>query len=255
MEHFSALNLYQKAVILCMAVMTVFFLILYAITVPRVGFDYNNTILVPSRENGNTIYSGRVQGQPVSFTVSADSTVVYRHGGKTFGPYTAREDPAAVPKNADMSDVMVGVVLSRGDSALFRGGVLRSRNGFLLYNEDGTLRNKYGIAVVTADGTWLDKNGDVIDPHEPSAVSILQVMSGPVLTHKGAWFMWVIAAITCALNTLSIFLAEDLFHLKTMLRSRNAGYVQPSVPVIAGRYIRWTALFAAALVIFLLGLQ
>ncbi len=43
------LNKYQKAVLLILAAMAVVFLALYAVTISRVGFEYNDNILVPER--------------------------------------------------------------------------------------------------------------------------------------------------------------------------------------------------------------
>ena len=58
-----------------MIVMVLVFNILYPITIAREGFEYKNAILIPHQENGNTIYSGKIQGKQASFAVYADKTV------------------------------------------------------------------------------------------------------------------------------------------------------------------------------------
>ena len=96
---------------------------------------------MPREENGSTVYSGKIRGQQVRFTVSEDKTVVFQHGDKTFGSYTAKEDPTAIPKDEEMAEDMVGIEILQGDSILFRGGVLDLGDEYWLYNEDGTLNN------------------------------------------------------------------------------------------------------------------
>lgn len=63
MERFKNLNLYQKAVLIFMSAMVLVFSVIYPVTISRVGFEYENTILVPCQENGSTVYSGRLQRQ------------------------------------------------------------------------------------------------------------------------------------------------------------------------------------------------
>ena len=88
MEKIKSLNRYQKAVLIVMIAMALVFAGIYSMTISRVGFAYRGAILVPSQENGSTVYSGRVQGRQARFTVSEDKTVVFQHGDKTYGEYT-----------------------------------------------------------------------------------------------------------------------------------------------------------------------
>ncbi len=111
MEKIKTLNRYQKGVLILMLVMAITFFVVYSMTVSRVGFAYKDTILVPSQENGSTVYSGKLMGLPARFTVSEDKTVVFQHGDRTFGPYTAKEDPTAIPKDKEMAGAMTGVEL------------------------------------------------------------------------------------------------------------------------------------------------
>ncbi len=254
MERIKSLNRYQKGVLIVMIVMAIIFLAVYSMTISRVGYEYHNTILVPSRENGSTVYSGKIKGQPACFTVSEDKTVVFRHGDKTYGPYTAKEDSTAIPKDEEMAESMIGVELLQGDSILFRGGVLKVTDGYWLYNEDGTLYN-FGITYVTSDGLERDENGNVIDPVEPSASTILDLMNDPQLTHKGEWLAWFGAVFICILNALLILFADELFRWNLRFQIRNADDAEPSDWEIAGRYMSWTFLAIMAMILFLTGLQ
>ncbi len=254
MERIKSLNRYQKGVLIVMIVMAIIFLAVYSMTISRVGYEYHNTILVPSRENGSTVYSGKIKGQPACFTVSEDKTVVFRHGDKTYGPYTAKEDSTAIPKDEEMAESMIGVELLQGDSILFRGGVLKVSDGYWLYNEDGTLYN-FRITYVSNDGLERDENGNVIDPVEPSASTILDLMNDPQLTHKGEWLAWFGAVFICILNALLILFADELFRWNLRFQIRNADDAEPSDWEIAGRYMSWTFLAIMAMILFLTGLQ
>ena len=82
MERIKCLNYYQKGLLLLMTAMMLVFAVLYPVTISRVGFQYKGTILVPSQENGNTVYSGKIQGKQAHFTVSEDKSVVFQYGKK-----------------------------------------------------------------------------------------------------------------------------------------------------------------------------
>ena len=254
MERIKSLNRYQKGVLIIMITMALVFAVVYPMTISRVGFEYKDTILVPSQEKGGTVYSGKIQGQQAHFTVSEDKTVVFQYGDKTYGPYTAKKDPTAIPKDEEIREYMTGVELRQGEDILFRGGILEIGDSYWLYNEDGTIDN-FGLSYVTGDGMERDENGNVIDPIEPSASIILELMNDPELTHKGEWFAWFGAVFICVLNALSILFADELFRWNLAFQIRNVDNAEPSDWEIAGRYIGWTVLAITALVLFIVGLQ
>lgn len=255
MEKSKGLTRWQKGILLCMLLMALAFALVYPVTISKVGFDYMDTILVPSQENGSTVYSGKIQGQPAQFTVSEDKTVVFQHGGKTYGPYTAKEDPAAIPKDSELAESMTGVELYQGENLLFRGGILKMADSYVLYNEDGSLDNFSLFYVTSGDGRVWDENGRAADPVKPPASVILALMNDPELTHKGDWLMWFSAVGVCILNALSILFADELFRWDLALRIRNADCAEPSDWELAGRYISWTVLTVIALALFILGLR
>ena len=99
----SKLTIYQKVILAMLLVMVLVFSVLYWVTLHREGFRYLDMILVPSEEDGKTVYSGRHHGVvPISFRVAADGTVVFQYGEETFGPYTLQEDPSAIPEKMPM---------------------------------------------------------------------------------------------------------------------------------------------------------
>ena len=73
---------------------------------------------MPSEEDGCTVYSGKIYGTAASFTVSADKTVIFQYGNTVYGPYTVKEDPAAIPKDSDLQAQMIGIELRCGGEIL-----------------------------------------------------------------------------------------------------------------------------------------
>lgn len=248
------MNCYQKGILIFLIAMTLVFAVVYPLTISKVGFEYKDSILVPSLENGSTVYSGKIQGKHARFTVSEDKTIVFQYGNKTYGPYTAKEDPTAIPKDEEMAEYMTGVELRQGEDILFRGGVLEAGGSYWLYNEDGTLNN-FGFSYVTGDGIERDLNGNEIDPLEPTASTILELMNDPQLTHNGELFAWFGALFICVLNAISIVFADELFRWNLAFQTRNVDHAEPSDWEIAGRYISWTVLSIMALVLYIIGLQ
>lgn len=255
MERYKCLGRYQKGILLLMIAMVLVFTVLYPMTIAREGFAYKNAILIPNYEDGNTVYSGKIQGKQANFTVYADNmTVSFQYDDKTYGPYTLKEDPTAIPKDSEMQDAMAGVELRYGEEILFRGGVADFGDYLWLYNEDGSIEN-LDITVTTTYGTVMDEHGNVIDPMEPSAYTILTLMAGPELTHKGEWLIWFGGVLICIVTAILILFADELFRFNLSFQIRDADRAEPSDWEIATRYITWTVLPIMAMVIFIAGLQ
>lgn len=255
MKRIRALNRYQKGVLLSITFMVLLFTVLYPVTRNRVGYSYRGAILMPSEENGSVVYSGRIQWQQARFTVSADHTVEFQYGDQTYGPYTAIEDPTAVPEDEEAHQ-MTGVEVRCGDELLFRGGVEKGDESWYLYNEDGWLTSlsyfKTPGRAVVIEGS---EGGKEVERVEPSVINILQLMDGPELTHKGVWMGWFFGVVFCAITAIFLLYADDIFYWKLSLSIRNAEQAVPSDWERKSRYIAWTLLPILALVAFILGLQ
>lgn len=254
MEKIKSLNGYQKGILIFMVVMALIFAVIYPKTIAKVGYRYNDVILVPMQENGNIVYLGKIKGKQAKFTVSNDSTVTFDYGDKSYGQYTLKEDPAAIPKDEELAEQMIGIEICNGDEILFRGGVLDFGDSYYLYNEDGTL-DYLEISFVSSDGIERDENGNVIDKMEPSASTIYELLNQPELTHKGESYGWFGAVLICILNALTIFFADEMFRWDLAFRIRNVDNAEPSEWEIAGRYIGWTVMTIMALTVFIMGLQ
>lgn len=254
MERIKNLDRYQKSILMIMAVMLIAFTVIYAVTTSRIGFEYKDSILTPSEENGSVVYSGKVEGQPAAITVSSDKSVTFVIGEKRYGPYTASEDPSAIPENDSLSEHMTGVEIRSGEDIFFRGGVFRSGGDLMLFDEDGGLAD-FAITVRMSDGTVMDGEGNVVDQMAPSASTILRLLDGPELTKKGEWAFWFLGLFVCAVTAVSILFVDELFHWDLSFKIRNADRAEPSDWELTCRYIGWTVLPIMALVVFIMGLQ
>lgn len=251
MERIKALNRYQKGILIVLMALALVFGVIYCIVSSRVGIDYHDVILELHEDNGNSVYAGTVTNQPCSFTVTADKTVTFRYGEKAYGPYTAKEDPTAIPKG---KDYLTGVQILDGDTVFFRGGVYRSGEDLMLFDEDGNM--VFDVTVITSgNGISTDENGNIIDPMAPSATTILELMSGPELVSKGNWFAYVGCILLSIFIAVSILFAEEMFQFSMLFRVRNVSQIEPSDWEICGRYIGWTALTIMAFAIYIIGLR
>ena len=254
MKRIRSLDNYQKGILIVMAVMSLIFAVIYPQTIARVGYRYNNAILVLTVGDGHTMYSGKIEGEQAQFIVSNDNTVVLNYGDKTYGPYTVTEDITAIPKDDEMHESMIGIEVREGNDILFRGGVIDLESYDLFYNEDGT-SNGILISYVTADGTEWDENGNPIDRMKPSLSTIYELTHNPVLTHKGVGIAWFGGVFICILNALTILFADELFRLNLAFKVRNVDTVEPSEWEIAGRYFGWLIMIIIALAVFIMGLK
>lgn len=253
MQKFRTFNLFQKCILLLMLGMILVFSVIYPRTLARIGYRYQDAILVPHTEGGSTVYSGKLRGEPASFTVYEDKTVLFQHGENTYGPYTAKEDATAIPKDSQLAEIMTGMELRKGDAILFRGGVWKQDDHYWLESEDGS--SNLMVVTYVIDGIERDEHGNIIDPMEPSASVILALMDGPELTHKGEGLAWFAAVVICIVNALTMFFADELFRFHLAFQIRDADLAEPSDLEIVGRYIGWTAMTVMALAVFVAGLQ
>lgn len=254
MNSIKSLDRYQKAILIIMVTMSLIFAVIYPKTISKVGYRYNDAILVPTQEYGSTLYSGKIQGKQACFTVS-DHSVVFQYGDKTYGPYTVNVDPTAIPKENGISGNMVGIEIHDGNLVYFRGGVMDLGDFYWLFSEDETYDNVLGVSVVTSDGIERDESGNPIDRVKPSPATIYELLNNPKLSHKGEALGWFGAVLICILNAISIIFADSLFRWNLAFSIRNVDDAEPSDWEIATRYICWTFMTIIALVLFITGLQ
>ena len=256
MQRIKNLSLYQKGILVLLLAMALVFAVVYHVTIARVGILYQDTIFVPSEENGVTVYSGKLYGKPSEFTVSSDKKdVTFRCGDTVYGPYTIQEDPSALADLEFCPSDMIGVALYDGKTLLFRGGFWPSGDFTQLFRAEGNPGDDLGISYDVESGVRMDADGNVIDPAKPDAADILRLAFGPELTHKGELLAWFGAVFISAINMFTILYADELFRWNLSFRIQNAETAEPSDWELMQRYLSWMILTAAALVIYIVGLR
>ena len=103
--------------------------------------------------------------------------------------------------------------------------------------------------------TTYDADGNIVDPMEPTAVDILELVNGPELTSKGQWQAWFGAVFISLLIAATILFSDELFYLSLSFRIQNPEHAEPSDWEMAGRYISWTGLTVMTLVLYIIGLR
>ena len=254
MKKIRNLNIYQKLILIVMTAMSLIFAVIYIKTITKVGYEYNDAILVPTVESDYTIYSGEIDGELAQFIVSNGNTVVLNYGDKTYGPYTVIEDITAIPQGNQLSEIMTGVEVREGSEILFRGGVVDSADYYRFYNEDGPVSDIL-ISYTSIDGKEFDSNGNLIDRMEPSFSTIYELTHNPELIHRGIGVIWFFGAFLCIMNAVHMLFADELFRLKLAFSVRDVDKVEPSEWEITGRYIGWMLNPIIALAIYIMGLQ
>ena len=254
MDRVREVSPYGRFLLLALVTMAIIFAVAYPITISREGYLYNDQILVPGTENGNTTYSATVNGKLWCFTVTPDKVVTFRYGDKEYGPYRAKKDSSAIPAGHDLERYMTGVELRCGDEILFRGGIYDTGSMWLMYNEDGTDAT-FSVAVMRNDGTMVDGDGNIVDRMEPGAGTILKMMEGPELTHKGHGGFWFLGVFISLFVAALILFADELFRWRYRFRIRNLEDIEPSELEISVRPLTWTLWVGLVLYMYILGLQ
>lgn len=250
MERLKNLGRFEKFIALVLIVMVAVFLVLYIVTTSRVGFSYRDVILVAGSENGNAVYAGEIDGEQACFTVSADRVVTFSYGGKTYGPYTVKNDPSAMPEGKGCTQ---GVEIRVGDEVLFRGGYFETNDIRFLYHADGTVLPDTA-AITTGNSIAVDSEGNVVDKVAPSVSTLITLAEGPELTHKGMWGMWFLGFFLSAVVLVSIPFADELFRFHLSFHAENVDEANPTDWEIFRRHLAWGASSILILVIFIIGL-
>ncbi len=252
MERIRELDRYPKLILLALLLMAVVFAAVYGFVTARVGILYSDAILVPRSEGGVTLYEGTIDGADAVFTVGAD-TVTFRLGQRTYGPYTVREDPTAIPEGEALYESMTGVEILEDGQPFYRGGVLELSDELMLFSEDGS--PNFIFTATMSDGTVVDENGRVVDIYAPKAGTILRLLRGPELEHKGYWPIYLLGLFFSAVTVVSILFADELMRFRLSFRIRDAYSVEPSDWELASRTISWTILVCLILWTYCMGLR
>ena len=243
---------FRRVLLIIMLAEIVGFGIATAVTVDRMGLEYDGGLLYPRTEGDVTWYEGRVDGEDAAFSVTPDGTVEYRWGEYVYGPYQVVEDPTALPEDFLGGQ---GVEIRQGEEVLFRG----YRFSDMLFDENGEpfwAIRAYGHA---SDGTIMVEGGQTISQeeyHAPGFSTLVQVVLEPELTHKGDVGLYLAVTFLALLNIVQILFPEALFKLSLLgrIRSVDIDDAEPSSFYIAMEHIEWVVLAGACLIFYAMAL-
>ena len=181
--------------------------------------------------------------------------MTFHYKDKTYGPYTAKEDPSSIPEEHGLDKItLTGVDIRENGNIFFRGGVWGKANSNLyLISEDGHILYE-GISYMTNNGMVYGQNGKPLDKLAPTPVDILLLMHGPELSRCGDGRLWFGGTALVLLTAVSLLFADELFRHNVSFLVRDPESAEPSEWEIAKRYIAWTFLPILALVSYIIGL-
>lgn len=252
MERFRCLDRYQKFILLALLIMALVFGAVYGVIANREGYLYMGAILVPSQEGSATVYSGKIDGQKASFTVTED-TVTFLRGDTVYGPYVLREDPSAIPADDALAPYMTGIVITDDGRDFFRGSMMEDSHDLHLFREDGSA--VFAVTMTTDNGISYDMDGNPIDPYEPTPHTIVRLLQGPELTHKGYWPAFLLGLLLSGTVIVSMLFADDLFRFRMSFRVMDISHIEPSGWEMSSRYIGWTLMSVVILFLYFAGLH
>ena len=244
---------FRRVLLIIMLAEIVGFAIATAVTVDRMGLEYDGGLLYPRTEGDVTWYEGRVDGEDAAFSVTPDGTVEYRWGEYVYGPYQVVEDPTALPEEFQYSGT--GVEIRQGDEVLFRG----YRFSDSLFDEDGELAWDIVSYAFTNDAILDLETGREVSQeeyHAPRFSTLARVVLEPELTHKGNVGAYLAVTFIALLNIVQILFPEALFKLSLLgrIRSVDIDDAEPSSFYIAMEHIEWVVLAGACLIFYAMAL-
>lgn len=255
MARWKNLSRFQQFLLLFQAALLVVCSVLYPIFSRMEGISYRDSFLRYRAEGENSVYSGKVDGVPVIFTVSPDRNLVFQSSENLPITYTVTEDPSAVPKDHDMHEVLTGVEVRRDGEILFRGGWYTGGGFDVLVDEDGnqiapTITISYG-----GDAQQYSADGQPITPSsEPDAADVLNLTSSPALVHRGDGMAYLGGTFLVAINAVLILFADELFRFDLRFQIRNPERAEPSDWELFTRHASWVVLSVFAVIVYILGL-
>ncbi len=253
MESIKEMTWFQSGILLLLVAMVLVFAVVYAITTSQVGYAFRDEILVPGQENGTAVYTGEIQKQHTVITVS-NNTVTLKFGNQSYGPYTLREDPTAIPKDVEFAGAVTGLEIRRGEELFFRGAKEITEGSLRLIEDSGSPLTQF-FASTDHNTSYTDRYGNTVYSIEPTAHEIVELLDSPELTHKGSWGGWFWGLVICLVTAATVIFAEEIFYFTMSLRVEDAYGLEPSGLTVVSRNIGWALMSILAFAVFMICLQ
>lgn len=242
----------RKFLLLFLAIVVLLFSVLYLVMGRQTYLEYDDALFSRSEEGGRVIYTAQVDGQPAILTVEGDCVITYQLGNTIYGPYTIRDEPAAAPDTDELAGLeLTGIEIWDGEALMFRGGYVR--NGYLtLFDESGQAITGFGFSV---NGSTYDSEGNLIDPHEPTAHNLLFLAQRPEAdVHRGAAALWWIGTLFAAIAALIAWFFQPILRFNLAFYVKEPESAEPSALLIFNLGLVLFVSCALSIVFYTLGL-
>ncbi len=230
----------HRIVILLQAFLILLFLILYCTIGKQQIISYRGEHLRFHGEHETSVYSGKINGNLVEFSVRGNS-LEYRSNNVLIDTYTLTEDPSFSP--SDMSPgFFTGIEIHNKDGLLFRGYYHTGHPDFL-YNEQK--EPDHSFIVITSGAR----------DNTPNTSEIIRLLKDPDVSQRGPLGIWFLVSLLCLINAISVLFADKLFRWNLRFSIRNVEQAEPSEWELFSRWIGWTMISIVALILYIVGLN
>lgn len=236
------LTRFQKILLAVLAGMAVFFGILMAVFRTHPGVLFEESLLKIEEREGETVYSGRAHGTPVTIAVTCPTNFEW---DVEFTIGTEIHDICRVVYPTEP------IRTEHGDSV---GGILVTKNGETLFEGGYDPESGYWY---DADGSWtsmLDIRGYGSDPwqgYETTAVTAVRFAFGPETSARGAPALFGLAVF------LTAFVMVYVLFWRTFFRWRHwaARDPEPSEGYLYFEQIGWVVLTVVIAIVYVIALS
>lgn len=238
------LSRFQKIMLAVLAGMLVFFGVLMAVFRAHPGVLFEESLLKITEQEGQTVYSGRAHGTPVTVTASWPTNfkaVVDVSIGTDIHDVCEVEYPLA-PIRTEGGYQVSGICVSKNGEPVFQGGY-DPENPFGWYNADGTWNAMLTIRGHSSNDPWWG--------YETTADMAAQFAFGPETAARGDPALFALAVF------LTAFAAVYVLFWKTFFRWRHwaARDPEPSEGYLYFEQMGWVVLTAVIAVVYLMALS
>lgn len=220
----------QKTILFLLAAMIVLFGILTGVSRVNKGVLFEGALLKVSASPGQTVYSGKAHGDPVTITVTPDggsATAVEFVIGDRFHDIYSVEYPLENIRT-EYGDTVPGVRILKNGGVLFEGGYDETAE-YSWYDSDGTL-SMMGVFGFTTNG------GDSWSGYETTAPDVMRFAREPELTARGSWALYFLMTFLTLLLMLDVACPTTLFYIRYCFSVRNP---EPSDDYLVMQKISW----------------
>lgn len=246
----------RRVMIFIQAFLVLLFLILYLTVGRQQVILYRDEMLRRHVSGEVTTYSGTINSEEAVFTVTG-TTVEYRLGGTQYGPYRILSAPDAVPAPSPKlysSETLKGVEIQENGAVLFRGAYQSSGSFYVVDAQGETFFGDERLFGLISSDYSGDVYGYSYDP-EPGAYSILKIAAEAGVARRGSFGIFLLGALLCVINTVSILFADALFRWNLRFSIRNVENAEPSEWALFSRWVSWLVITVCALVVLIRGLS